>query len=131
MFYNFIIFQIRSIIHANNPMISNPQILYMNPQTSMHIISPAKISHSATFTIIPLVIGFHICFFRKNETVLTRPAIANSAKSADITTKPIFCIKPSLYIQVLCTQKRSYPPSTVIYNANKVPIIRDVPISIL
>lgn len=105
--------------------------LNMNPQTSMQIISPAIISHSATFTIIPLVIGFHICFFRKNETVLTRPAIANSAKSADITTKPIFCIKPSLYIQVLCTQKRSYPPSMVIYNANKVPIIRNEPISVL
>jgi hypothetical protein len=30
---------------------------------------------------------------------------------------------------VLCTQKRSYPPSTVIYNANKVPIIRNEPIS--
>ena len=131
MFYYFIIFQIRSIIHANNPMISNPQILYMNPQTSMQIIRPAIISHSATFTIIPLVIGFHICFFRKNETVLISPARANSAKSAYITTKPIFCIQPSLYIQVVWAQKRSIAPSIVIYNANKVPIIRNEPISVL
>ena len=127
----FIIFQIWRIIHANNPMISKPQILYMNPQTSMQIIRPPIISHSATFTIIPLVIGFHICFFRKNETVLTSPAIANSAKSADITTKPIFCIKPSLCIQVVWIQKRSIAPSTVIYNANNVPIIRNEPICIL
>ena len=131
MFYYFIIFQIRSIIHANNPMISNPQILYMNPQTSMQIINPATSIHSATFTIIPLVIGFQICFFRKNETVLIRPAIANNGKSAHITRKTIFCIKPSLCNQVLWIQKISYKPSIVIYNANNVPIIRNEPICIL
>ena len=81
--------------------------------------------------MIPLVIGFQICPFLKNDIVLVRPAIANRAKSADIATNPIFCINPSLYIQVVWIQKRSIAPSIVIYNANKVPIIRNAPISVL
>ena len=39
-------------------------------------------------------------------------------------TQEIFCIKPSRYIQALCTQNRSYPTLIVRYNANKVPMIK-------
>ena len=65
MFYYFIIFQIRSIIQANNPVISNPQILTIKSKGHKQNISPATINQSVTFMTIPLVIDFHISFFRK------------------------------------------------------------------
>ena len=126
-----IMFHILNIIHAKTPMISNPQILTIKSKGHKQNIIPTTISHSNTLTAIPLVIGFQIRFFIKNETVLTNPASANSAKSAYIKTPTIFCIKPSLCIQALWLQKRLYPPSIVIYNANNVPIIRNEPISVL
>ena len=87
-----------------------------------------KINHRIIFTTIPLVIGFHICPFLKNDIVLVSPAINNSGMLAYNATKPIFCIKPSRYIQTLCTQNRSYPTLIVRYNANKVPMIKNEPI---
>ena len=62
MFYYFIIFQIRSIIQANNPVISNPQILTIKSKGHKQNISPATINQSVTFMTIPLVIDFHISF---------------------------------------------------------------------
>ena len=73
---------------------------------------------------IPLVIGFQISPFLKNDIVLTSPAINNRGMSAYINVATIFSNKPSRYIHVLCTQNRSYPTLIVRYNANKVPMIK-------
>lgn len=86
----------------HNPMISNPHILYMKPQTSKQIIIPAKISHKTMFTIIPLVIGFQICPFLKKDIVLVSPAINNSGMLVYNAAEPILCINPSLYLQAEC-----------------------------
>ena len=109
-------------------MINNPMILYINPQTSKPIVSPTINSQIIMFMMIPLVIGFQICPFLKNDIILVSPAMNNIGISAYSTTKPILYIKPSRCIHVLCTQNRSYPTLIVGYNANKVPMIKNEPI---
>lgn len=126
--YSLIIFQIFSMSHMQDPMISNPIILYIKPQTSKPIIIPAYISHKIIFMIIPLVIGLQTCPFLKKDIVLVSPAMNNIGRSAYSTTKPILYIKLSRCIHVLCTQNRSYPTLIVRYNANKVPMIKNEPI---
>ena len=111
-----------------DPIISNPIILYIKPQTSKPIIIPAYINHKMIFMIIPLVIVLQIFPFLKNDIVLVSPAINNRGMSEYSKTKTIFCIKPSRYIQALCIQNRSYPTLIVRYNANKVPMIKNEPI---
>ena len=95
---------------------------------NMQNITPAKINHRIIFIIIPLVIGFQICPFLKNDIVLVSPAINNNGILTYNATKPTFCIKPSRNIQTLCTQNRLYPTLIVRYNTNKVPIIKNEPI---
>ena len=111
--------------HMQDPIISNPIILYIKPQTSKPIIIPAYINHKMIFMIIPLVIVLQIFPFLKNDMMLINPAINNSGMLAYITTKPILCVRPLLYIHALCTQNRSYPTLIVRYNANKVPMIKN------
>ena len=111
-----------------DPMINNPMILYIKPQTSKPIVSPTTNSQIIMFMMIPLVIVLQIFPFLKNDMMLINPAINNSGMLAYITTKPILCVRPLLYIQALCTQNRSYPTLIVRYNANKVPMIKNEPI---
>lgn len=110
-----------------DPMINNPMILYIKPQTSKPIVSPTTNSQIIMFMMIPLVIGFQICPFLKNDIVLVSPAINNNGILTYNATKPTFCIKPPRNIQTLCTQNRSYPTLIVRYNANKVPKIKKEP----
>ena len=82
--------------------------------------------------IIPLVIGFQICFFLKNDIALANPAMNNRMTSIYSTIKPIFCIAPNRCINVVsCPQYNECATSIIIYNANKVPIIRKVPSAVL
>lgn len=67
----------------------------------------------------------------RNDIVLVRPARNSRTISAYMPTTHILANNPSRYIQALCTQNRSNPTLIVRYNANKVPIIRNVPISII
>ena len=126
--YNRIIFQICDINQITNPITSKLQILKIKLVGVMPIISPAKIRHKYIFMMIPLVIGFQMYPFLKNDIVLVSPAINNKGMSEYSKTKTIFCIKPSRYIQALCIQNRSYPTLIVRYNANKVPMIKNEPI---
>ena len=111
-----------------DPMINNPMILYIKPQTSKPIVSPTTNSQIIMFMIIPLVIVLQIFPFLKNDMMLINPAINNRGMLAYITTKPILCVRPLLYIQALCTQNRSYPTLMDRNNASNVPIMRKLPI---
>ena len=68
----------------------------------------------------------------KNDIVLVSPAINNRGMSAYSKTKTIFCINPIRSINVVnCPQYNACATSIIIYNANEVPNIRNVPSIIL
>lgn len=82
--------------------------------------------------MITLVIGFQIGLFLKNDIALVSPATNNRIMSVYSTINPIFCITPNRSINVVsCPQYNACATSIIIYNANKVPIIRNEPISVL